>query len=101
MRNHSSRNIPWRRILITAGCLLLASTLLIWLFASSWSDRSRQRDYELVVGWPQLPAGMVLGQVAGVGVNSRGEVYLFRRASKNWLLDDFGPEPIAEAAVLV
>ena len=38
----------------------------------------------VVHGWPDLPAGRVLGSAAGVAVNSRGEVLVFHRAGRVW-----------------
>lgn len=40
--------------------------------------------YEVVHGWPELPPGRVLGSAAGVGVNARGEVFVFHRAGRVW-----------------
>jgi peptidylamidoglycolate lyase len=36
-----------------------------------------------------------------VGVDSQDNVFIFRRADKNWLAADFGPEPIAAPTVLL
>jgi hypothetical protein len=38
-------------------------------------------EYRVVHGWPVLPEGEVLGSVAGIAVDSRGEVFVFHRAS--------------------
>ncbi len=35
--------------------------------------------YKVVEGWPKLPEGWVLGQVAGVAADSRGRYYVFHR----------------------
>ena len=40
--------------------------------------------YHIVHGWPQLPAGQVLGSAAGVAVNARNEVFVFHRAERTW-----------------
>jgi|DewCreStandDraft_2_1066082.scaffolds.fasta_scaffold00190_2 hypothetical protein len=37
------------------------------------------RQYEFVEGWPRLPEGWTLGQVAGVAVDSQDHVYVFHR----------------------
>jgi DNA-binding beta-propeller fold protein YncE len=37
-----------------------------------------------VHGWPVLPEGEVLGSVAGVGVDSHGDVFVFHRAGRTW-----------------
>src|SRR3989441_13038904 len=40
--------------------------------------------YRVVHGWPDLPVGELLGAVAGVGVDSRDNVFVFRRAGRVW-----------------
>ncbi|HEX3236333.1 MAG TPA: peptidyl-alpha-hydroxyglycine alpha-amidating lyase family protein [Gemmatimonadales bacterium] len=51
-------------------------------------------------GWPHVPPGEMLGQVSGVGIDARGDVLVFRRASRNLLSDALSTEPIAEPTVL-
>jgi peptidylamidoglycolate lyase len=46
------------------------------------------QEYRVVHGWPVLPEGEVLGSVAGVGVDSRGEVFVFHRAGRTWPKSD-------------
>jgi len=41
-------------------------------------------DYRVVHGWPILPDGEVLGSVAGFGVDSHGNVFVFHRAGRTW-----------------
>lgn len=36
-------------------------------------------QYEVVHGWPQLPAGYAFGQVPGIGVDSHNHVFVFHR----------------------
>ena len=38
----------------------------------------------MVANWPQLPNGLILGQVTGVDVDSRGNVFVFHRAERVW-----------------
>lgn len=59
--------------------------------------------YRVVHGWPQLPAGELLGQVSGVGVDSRGTVIVFRRAQRSWLssADTLTTDPIETPTVLL
>ena len=45
---------------------------------------ARAPDYRVFHGWPILPEGEVLGSVAGVGVDSRGNVFVFHRAGRTW-----------------
>ncbi len=47
-----------------------------------------QSEYHVVHGWPVLPDGEVLGSVAGVAVNSRGDVLVFHRAGRTWPASD-------------
>jgi peptidylamidoglycolate lyase len=44
--------------------------------------------YRVVHDWPVLPDGEVLGSVAGVGVNSHGNVLVFHRAGRTWPASD-------------
>ncbi len=57
--------------------------------------------YQVVVGWPQLPEGMTIGQVAGVDVDGQGRVFIFRRADKVWDSAVVDPDVIAAPTVLV
>jgi peptidylamidoglycolate lyase len=45
-------------------------------------------EYRVVHDWPVLPEGEVLGSVAGIGVDSRGEVFVFHRAGRTWPKSD-------------
>lgn len=63
------------------------------------NDQSVQ-GYRVVHGWPRVPSGELLGQVSGVGVDPRGDVLVFRRASRSWLSDTLSTAPIAEPTVL-
>lgn len=72
-----------------------------FLFAFAVAACARGADLQVVHGWPQLPAGEILGQVAGIGCDSRGEVFVFHRGSRPWLEDPAKAGPIAEAAVWV
>ena len=59
--------------------------------------------YSVVHGWPAVPEGEVLGWVvSGVGVDSRGDVFVLHRAGREW--PSSGPidlRPIPRATVLV
>ncbi len=56
--------------------------------------------YEVVHGWPLLPDGHALGQGVGVGVDSRGRVFVFHRAGREWS-DPFPDHPIAAPTIAV
>jgi peptidylamidoglycolate lyase len=58
--------------------------------------------YRVVHGWPRLPPGELLGQVSGVGLDSRGTVIVFRRAQRSWpLRDSLSTAPIEAPTVLL
>ena len=47
-----------------------------------------ERQYELVRGWGQLPAGWAWGQVGGVAVDSQDRVHAFSRGSHPYMIFD-------------
>ena len=57
-------------------------------------------NYEVVPGWPALPASHELGQCAGVGTDSKGDVFVFHRSGRTWSTP-FPAEPIARPVVSV
>lgn len=57
--------------------------------------------YRVVRDWPQLPAGIILGQVSGVDVDSQGRVFVFHRADRIWTGQDFGLDMIQSSTVLI
>ncbi|MFZ2277462.1 MAG: peptidyl-alpha-hydroxyglycine alpha-amidating lyase family protein [Prosthecobacter sp.] len=59
-----------------------------------------QSQHEVVLGWPQLPEGHVLGLCAGVGVDAQNRVYVFHRSGRVWS-KPFPKEPIAAPTVSV
>lgn len=64
---------------------LLLSTLLVcvsWIPAPA--AEVSEPSYCLDADWPNLPDGFELGQVAGLGLDSGGVVYLFHRGDKSW-----------------
>jgi peptidylamidoglycolate lyase len=52
--------------------------LRAWEIAESPADLG----YRYVEGWPKLPEGWELGQVAGVAADSKGRYYLYHRGSE-------------------
>ena len=88
--------------------LLLGPLIFAVLFGSVWvvakyraSPPPSGEAYHLVPDWPRLPEGLVLGQVAGVDVDSKGNVYIFHRAERFWGGEEIKPEFIASPTVLV
>jgi peptidylamidoglycolate lyase len=78
--------------------LALAATAVVLLVAAQ-SVHEVER-YEVVHGWPELPPGEILGQATGVDVDSRGNVWVFHRAGREWS-DPFPTEPIGPPTVWV
>ncbi len=74
--------------------LLLA---LMWVF-SLGQQSGVPEPYAVVHGWPQLPSGLVLGQVSGVAVDSHNHVFVFHRAENSWAADK--THVIASPAIL-
>jgi peptidylamidoglycolate lyase len=56
--------------------------------------------YEVVHGWPELPPGEILGQATGVGIDSKGNVWVFHRAGRTWQ-EPFPADPIQGTTVWV
>ena len=57
----------------------------VFVFTPAAAQPSAARDTVHVVhGWPILPEGEVMGQPAGVGVDSHGDVFVFHRAGRGW-----------------
>lgn len=65
----------------------------------AWLAAAPAAELEVVHGWLQLPAGEVLGQVSGVGVDPNGDVLAFHRGSRPWMADPAQAGPIREDAV--
>lgn len=47
---------------------------------------SNKANYRLVQGWPSLPAGYVLGNPAGIGIDTAQNIVVFHRAGREWPL---------------
>jgi len=56
-------------------------------------------DYHVVHRWPHIPHGELLGQVSGVGVDSHGNVLVFRRADRGLPAATVSVESIGEPTV--
>lgn len=73
---------------------------LVWLLALlSTPAPVIAADLQVVRNWPQLPAGEILGQVAGIACDSRDNVWVFHRGSRVWIQDPATAAPISEAVV--
>ena len=85
------------------GILVLAASFgTTWVIAEvRASPPATGEAYRLVQDWPRLPDGLVLGQVAGVDVDSNGDVYVFHRAERFWGGEEIELEFIASPTLLV
>lgn len=68
---------------------LLMTSILMAKYAMSQTPtdgnaKTSHRTYSLIANWPEFPDGVRLGQVTGVAVNSRNEVFVFHRGDRTW-----------------
>lgn len=52
--------------------------------------------YRLVGNWPQFPEDFELGMPTGIGIDTRGDLYVFHRAGREWKsmpIPDYPPIP--------
>lgn len=75
------------KLVSLAACLLAAPSAV----AKSLPTHTA---YSVVHGWPILPDGLVLGAAAGVGVDSKGNVWVFQRGDRQWT------EPLSTDAIM-
>ena len=62
---------------------LLGSALVVWSPASagpSAQSPAAVNPYQPLAAWAQLPAGMEFGQVSGVELDARGDIWVIHRA---------------------
>jgi peptidylamidoglycolate lyase len=78
---------------------LLGPLLLLLAPMQANGQLPENQAYKVVHGWPQLPDGIILGGVAGVGVDSRGTVWVFQRGGRQWS-DPMPKDPIAAPTVV-
>lgn len=57
------------------------------------ADAEPDISFEVVEGWPALPAGFEFGECAGVGVDSHGHVFVFHRADRDFNNTEIIPSP--------
>ena len=81
---------------------LLASIAVVLLAGCGGSGPAREAvaRADIVPGWPQLPAGVKLGQVSGVDVDAAGRVYVLQRGTRPWV-EPFPKDLIADPTVYV
>jgi DNA-binding beta-propeller fold protein YncE len=78
---------------MTTKIAAAATALLLTLGGGAPADR-----YQEVQDWPRLPAGVQLGECAGVAVDSRGHVFVFHRPGRGF--DTSATEKLTEPTVL-
>ena len=61
-------------------------------------EAPRARSFEEIKDWPKLPAGVQLGECAGVAVDANGHVFIFHRPGRGF--DPNATEKLTEPAVL-
>ena len=88
---------------ITVVLLFLAISFgLIWVVAKYMAAPAPTGEaYQFAPDWPRLPTGIEIGQVSGVGVDSRGDVFVFHRAEKVWEGEELALEFIPSPTVFV
>ncbi|HVF26056.1 MAG TPA: peptidyl-alpha-hydroxyglycine alpha-amidating lyase family protein [Anaerolineales bacterium] len=88
----------------TAAVLLFLAIAfgLIWAVAKYMATPPPTGDvYQLASHWPRLPNAVEIGQVSGIGVDSRGDVFVFHRAEKVWEGEELPLELIPSSTVFV
>ncbi len=58
---------------------IVSSIVLSAALAAPCAAADAKWHYEVVHGWPQLPAGYAFGHVTGIGVDSHNHVFVFHR----------------------
>ena len=88
--------------------LFIAVSILALAFGMVWARAENRasppptgEEYSFVPAWPHLREGLALGQVAGVDMDSKGNVYVFHRAERFWGGEEIQLEFIASPTVLI
>ena len=75
---------------------------LIWIIAKYVATPAPTGEaYHLVADWPNLPTGIEIGQVSGIGVDSGGDVFVFHRADKIWEGEELALDTISSETIFV
>ena len=91
----------YQRIALTLVIVAIGFGLL-WMVAKYIATpASSGEPYHGVEDWPHLTQGMEIGQVSGIGVDSRGIVFVFHRAERIWEGEELALETIPSATVFV
>lgn len=57
--------------------------------------------YEFVSNWPQLPAGFILGNPTGIGIDSSQNIFVFHRADRKWPITNIMPEEFISSKTIL
>src|ERR1700744_5270938 len=89
----------------------MKGSLFFLLFLSIFSNDCKNRlseerpanavHYVLDKSWPALPAGFKLGNPAGIGIDTNGNVLVFRRAGRTWPLILPMPQSVIRANTIL
>ena len=63
---------------------VVASLLGAMGVGPAMTTRAATLRYEEVKDWPRLPAGLQMGEAAGVAVDSNGHVFVFHRPGRGF-----------------
>jgi len=87
------------------GTLLIAGLILLAYFIQPLKKgigADPFTRYELVKNWPQLPAGVILGNPTGMCLDTNQNLVVFHRAERNWpLLGSMPDKPIQGKTILI
>jgi peptidylamidoglycolate lyase len=87
---------------VLAGIVLLAFLGLAWTAERSYFSPSPIGDaYSVNPNWPRLPDDFILGQIAGMDIDSQGRLYVFHRGARIWEGEPIELVPITAPTVLV
>ena len=75
--------------------------LMLTAFVMSTNRAHAETHYAVVNGWPQLPSGTILGDVSGVALDSKGDVFIVSRAENSFASGDLNTvKPISSNSVI-
>lgn len=90
-----------KRLAAIAGAAMLAAAAFIY-FRVGRDPLDDAPKLALVAddGWPRLPPGVRMGQATGLAADSKGRIFVFHRAGREWV-EPFPKQPIAGDTVFV
>jgi len=83
-------------------CKLINLIAIVFLFScTSLIKTDKNIHYKLEQNWPQLPANYVLGNPAGIGINSHQNIIVFRRAERKWPMIGAMPATLISSKTII